>query len=120
MLQYEKVPPTLHDSFLQYRRTYRVFDENGRLMIEALGQAPERLLKQSDGKFAMRSSPQELISFTIMDHQATQLRINQGPDLTLAGQRIGPGARGHFTANTASNRTGQMSGCSKGRYFKAW
>ncbi|MGD0736555.1 MAG: serine hydrolase domain-containing protein [Terracidiphilus sp.] len=91
VLQYEKVPPTLHDSFLQYRRTYRVFDENGRLMIEALGQAPERLLKQSDGKFAMRSSPQELISFTILDHQGTQLRINQGPDLTLAGQRIGPG-----------------------------
>ena len=32
-----------HDSFAQYRRTYRVFDQNGRLMIEALGETPERL-----------------------------------------------------------------------------
>jgi hypothetical protein len=32
-----------HGSFAQYRRTYRVFDQNGRLMIEALGETPERL-----------------------------------------------------------------------------
>src|SRR6202012_3922991 len=38
-----------HDSFAQYRRTYRVFDENGRLMIEALGEKPERLLKTNKG-----------------------------------------------------------------------
>src|ERR1700722_5457815 len=31
-----------HDSFAQYRRTYRVYDENGRLMIEALGEIPQR------------------------------------------------------------------------------
>jgi D-alanyl-D-alanine carboxypeptidase len=91
ILKYEKVPPSLHDSFLQYRRTYRVFDENGQLMIEALGLAPERLLKQSDGNFAVRSSPKDLISFTMQDHGASQLRINQGTDLTLAGQRVGPG-----------------------------
>src|SRR6476469_5198169 len=39
-----------HDSFAQYRRTYRVFDENGRLMIQPLGEGPERLLKQDDGR----------------------------------------------------------------------
>ena len=49
--------------FAQYRRTYRVFDENGRLMIQPLGEGPERLLKQDDGSFAMRSSPAAHISF---------------------------------------------------------
>jgi hypothetical protein len=91
VLKYEKVPATLHDSFLQYRRTYRVFDEDGRLMIEALGQAPERLLKQSDGNFAMRSAPRHLISFNLQDRHAAVLRIDQGSDLILAGQRIGSG-----------------------------
>jgi CubicO group peptidase (beta-lactamase class C family) len=42
-----------HDSFAQYRRTYRVFDEDGRLMIEALGEKPERLLKQKNGSYAI-------------------------------------------------------------------
>ena len=91
VLKYEKVPATLHDSFLQYRRTYRVFDEDGRLMIEALGQAPERLLKQGDGTFAMRSAPHHSISFNLQDRHATVLRIDQGNDLILAGQRIGSG-----------------------------
>ena len=49
-----EVPSNLHDSYAQYRRTFRVFNENGRLMIEALGQAPERLLKQEDGSFVTR------------------------------------------------------------------
>ena len=91
VLKYEKVPPSLHDSFLQYRRTYRVFDEDGRLMIEALGQAPERLLKQSDGNFAMRSSPREVITFNMEGSHASTLFIHQGADRTLAGQRVGPG-----------------------------
>jgi len=51
----------------QYRRTYRVFDENGRLMIEPLGEGPERLLKQADGSFMMRSSPRTHISFVLQD-----------------------------------------------------
>jgi len=55
LLTVDKVPANLHDSYAQYRRTYRVFDENGRLMIEPLGQGAERLLKLSDSTFAMRS-----------------------------------------------------------------
>lgn len=91
VLKYDKVPPSLHDSFLQYRRTYRVFDEDGRLMMEALGQAPERLLKQADGNFVIRSAPRDRISFSLKDRHADVLKIDQGSDLILAGQRIGAG-----------------------------
>jgi CubicO group peptidase (beta-lactamase class C family) len=79
-----------HDSFAQYRRTYRVFDENGRLMIEALGGIPERLLKQKDGSFAIRSWPRAPVTFSLHDRNALTLRLtNSG--LTLAGERVGPG-----------------------------
>ena len=79
-----------HDSFAQYRRTYRVFDENGRLMIEALGGVPERLLKQKDGSFAIRSWTRAPVTFTPHDQNALTLRLtNSG--LTLAGERVGPG-----------------------------
>jgi CubicO group peptidase (beta-lactamase class C family) len=78
-----------HDSFAQYRRTYRVFDENGRLMIEALGETPERLMKQNNGSFAIRSSPQAPVTFVMHDHNALTLHLtNSG--LTLAGERVGP------------------------------
>ncbi|HEY6846607.1 MAG TPA: serine hydrolase domain-containing protein [Terracidiphilus sp.] len=78
-----------HDSFAQYRRTYRVFDENGRLMIEALGETPERLLKQKNGSFAIRSWPQAPVTFVMHDQNALTLHLtNSG--LTLAGERVGP------------------------------
>src|SRR5258708_17454248 len=41
VLKLGQVSANLHDSFAQYRRTYRVFDENGRLMIHPLGVGPE-------------------------------------------------------------------------------
>jgi hypothetical protein len=78
-----------HDSFLQYRRTYRVFDENGRLMIEALGETPERLLKQENGSFAMRSMPQAPVTFVMHDHDSLTLGLANDV-LTLAGERVGP------------------------------
>ena len=78
-----------HDSFAQYRRTYRVFDENGRLMIQALGGVPERLLKQKSGRFAIRSWPQAPVTFDAHDRDALTLRLtNSG--LTLVGDRVGP------------------------------
>ncbi|HEY0800866.1 MAG TPA: serine hydrolase domain-containing protein [Steroidobacteraceae bacterium] len=78
-----------HDSFAQYRRTYRVFDENGRLTIEALGEKPERLLKQNDGSFAILSWPQAPVTFVMHDKDACSLHLtNSG--LTLAGERVGP------------------------------
>src|SRR5947209_5937248 len=38
LLKAGKLPSNLHDSYAQFRRTYRVFNENGRLMIQPLGQ----------------------------------------------------------------------------------
>jgi CubicO group peptidase (beta-lactamase class C family) len=78
-----------HDSFAQYRRTYRVFDENGHLMIEALGETPERLLKQTNGSFAVRSWPQGPVTFVMHDQGAFTLHLST-MELTLAGERVGP------------------------------
>jgi hypothetical protein len=80
----------LHDSFAQYRRTYRVFDENGRLMIQPLGEAPERLLKQDNGTFAVRSSPGSRVSFVVQEGRATAMKM-ESPGFPLAGDRVGDG-----------------------------
>jgi hypothetical protein len=81
----------LHDSYAQYRRTYRVFNENGRLMIEALGQAPERLLKQEDGSFATRSSARNRISFVMRANRAVGMKMTSQGGLPLSGDRVGDG-----------------------------
>jgi len=87
-----KLPPNLHDSYAQYRRTYRVFNENGRLMIQPLGQGAERLLKQEDGNFAMRSSERERISFVMQGDRAVGMTMaSPGGGLPLAGERVGDG-----------------------------
>jgi len=78
-----------HDSFAQYRRTYRVFDENGRLMIEALGEPPVRLLKQNDGSFAVRSWPPGPVTFVMRGEDSPTLRLSTA-ELTLGGERVGP------------------------------
>ena len=90
VLKLAQVGANLHDSFAQYRRTYRVFDENGRLMIQPLGEAPERLLKQDDNSFAMRSAPQTHISFAMQDMHTSILKLNS-PGFPLAGARVGDG-----------------------------
>jgi CubicO group peptidase (beta-lactamase class C family) len=90
VLKLDRLSANLHDSFAQYRRTYRVFDENGRLMMEPLGEAPERLLKQDDGSFAMRSSPQARIMFVMQNDRAASLKMEgEGLGVPLSGERIG-------------------------------
>jgi len=92
VLKLERLTPQLHDSFAQYRRTYRVFDENGRLMIEALGGVPERLFKQEDGSFVMRTSPRGRVSFVIKDGRATAMTMDgSGLGAPLSGVRVGDG-----------------------------
>jgi D-alanyl-D-alanine carboxypeptidase len=88
MVKFDKLPPELHGSFTQYRRTYRVFDENGRLMIEPLGQAAERLLKQADGTFATRSAPGTSVAFVMENGRAARMTMDGG-GRPLAGDRIG-------------------------------
>ena len=90
VLKLNQVGANLHDSFAQYRRTYRVFDENGRLMIQPLGEVPERLLKQDDGSFAMRSSPAAHISFVVQNGHAAMMKLDS-PGFPLAGARVGDG-----------------------------
>jgi CubicO group peptidase (beta-lactamase class C family) len=89
LLGLEEGHPGYHDSFRQYRRTYRVFDENGRLMIEALGDVPERLLKQPDGTFRIRSAPRDPVVL-VEDHQTVVLKLRRFPGLSLSGERTGP------------------------------
>jgi CubicO group peptidase (beta-lactamase class C family) len=92
VMKLEHVSDGLHDSFAQYRRTYRMFDDNGRLMIQALGGPPERLLKQSDGSFAMRSEPDTHVVFTVQNGQATRMKMDPSPfGVPLSGEREGPG-----------------------------
>ncbi len=88
VLKLEQVAGNLHDSFAQYRRTYRVFDENGRLMIQPLGEGPERLLKQPDGKFAFRSAPNSRVSFVMQNDRASGMKMDS-PGFPLAGDRVG-------------------------------
>lgn len=95
VLKLDKVGANLHDSFAQYRRTYRVFDENGRLMIQPLGEGPERLLKQDDGSFAMRSSSASHISFVMQQDHAATMKMDS-PGFPLAGERVGDGDPGTF------------------------
>ena len=90
VLKLDRVSPNLHDSFAQYRRTYRVFDENGRLMIEPLGEPPERLLKQDDGSFAMRSSAATRVVFVVQNRHAVSLKVDSS-GFPLAGERVGEG-----------------------------
>jgi D-alanyl-D-alanine carboxypeptidase len=90
VLKLGQVGANLHDSFAQYRRTYRVFDEDGRLMIQPLGEGPERLLKQDDGSFALRSAPEAHVSFVMQNGHATAMKLDS-PGFPLAGERVGDG-----------------------------
>ncbi|HEV3219089.1 MAG TPA: serine hydrolase domain-containing protein [Candidatus Acidoferrales bacterium] len=90
VLKLDRLSPDLHDSFAQYRRTYRVFDEDGRLMIQPLGEPAERLLKQNDGSFAMRSSPRSHINFAIENNRAVTLKMDPSAlGVPLSGANIG-------------------------------
>jgi CubicO group peptidase (beta-lactamase class C family) len=95
VLKLDRVSANLHDSFAQYRRTYRIFDENGRLMIQPLGEGPERLLKQDDGSFAMRSSPATHVSFAMQNDHAAIMKLDSS-GFPLAGERVGEGDPGTF------------------------
>lgn len=89
VLKLDSISSNLHDSFAQYRRTFRVFDENGRLMVQPLGEGAERLLKQNDGSFSLRSS-RSRISFVIQNDHASVMKMDS-PGFPLAGERVGDG-----------------------------
>jgi CubicO group peptidase (beta-lactamase class C family) len=91
VVKLEHLTDGLHDSFAQYRRTYRVFEEGGRLMIQALGEGPERLWKQPDGAFATRSAPENRITFQMKSGRAVRMKMEPSPfGAPLSGARVGP------------------------------
>jgi D-alanyl-D-alanine carboxypeptidase len=93
-VKYDKLPADLHGSYMQYRRTYKVSDQNGRLMIEPVGQGAERLLKQADGTFAMRSAPRTVVSFEIQNGRASRMTMQSpGAGRVLAGERAVTGEK---------------------------
>jgi D-alanyl-D-alanine carboxypeptidase len=99
----DRVGADLHDSYAQYRRTVRVFNENGRLMIQTLGEGPERLLKQRDGTFARRSAARAAVTLVVEGGTATTLKIGSA-SLPLSGRRVGPGDPGTFHAQMIERR----------------
>jgi CubicO group peptidase (beta-lactamase class C family) len=97
VLKLDRVSADLHDSYAQYRRTFRVFDENGRLMIQTLGEGPEQLFKQNDGSFARRSAPRSKVTILVENGHATTLKV-ESASMPLSGPRIGPGDPATFHA----------------------
>jgi CubicO group peptidase (beta-lactamase class C family) len=92
VLALEHASDGYHDSFVQYRRTFRVFEEGDGLMIQALGDGPERLFKQADGTFATRSAPDGHISFVIKAGRAARMHMDgYWLGAPLVGNRVGPG-----------------------------
>jgi CubicO group peptidase (beta-lactamase class C family) len=90
VLKPDRLSADMHDSYNQYRRTFRVFDENGRLMIQTLGEGPERLFKQKDGSFARRSAPRNRVTIVVENGSAVMLKIDSA-SLPLSGARVGAG-----------------------------
>jgi D-alanyl-D-alanine carboxypeptidase len=78
-------PPPEYPS---YERTYRVYDENGRLMIQPLGEPPERLLKQAEHTFGRTSSPGLWFVFTVEDGQARQIVLREDDRVLQHGARV--------------------------------
>jgi hypothetical protein len=61
-------------------------------MIQPLGESPERLLKQDDGSFAMRSKPRSRISFVAGEGHAASMKMEPSDfGVPLSGERIGAG-----------------------------
>jgi CubicO group peptidase (beta-lactamase class C family) len=97
VLKPDRISADLHDSYAQYRRTVRVFDENGHLMIQTLGEGPEQLFKQKDGTFARRSDPRSAVTITVDNGRATALKIDSA-SLPLSGPSVGAGDPATFHA----------------------
>jgi hypothetical protein len=61
-------------------------------MIQALGEGPERLLKQEDGSFAMRSKPRSRVIFAAQESNAASMKIDPSDfGVALSGERVGAG-----------------------------
>lgn len=69
----------------QYVRTYKIYEKAGELMIQAIGDVPERLLKQGENEFARASHPNWPINFTSANGEIIGIKIKEGD-----GTGVGP------------------------------
>jgi hypothetical protein len=61
-------------------------------MIQALGEGPERLLKQQEGSFTTRSKPRSRVSFVVQGPIATSMKMDPSDfGVPLSGERVGAG-----------------------------
>jgi D-alanyl-D-alanine carboxypeptidase len=78
-------PPLTHHA---YERTYRVYNESGRLMIQPVGSHPELLLKQGEHTFAPRSVPRDRFVFTVEDGHASEIVLHRNDRMFEQGARV--------------------------------
>ena len=80
----------LHDSFAQYRRTYRDFDENGRLMIQPLGEARNACSSRMTAALPCARRLRRMFHLRMKDMHTSLMKIDS-PGFPLAGERVGDG-----------------------------
>jgi CubicO group peptidase (beta-lactamase class C family) len=88
--------PRYSSSYGLFRQTIRVFEDNGRLMLQAWGEAPWRLLKQSGDTFASAAYPAEPVVFSEQDGVAILTLTSHVIGQKTTGPRVGPAAAGDF------------------------
>ena len=71
-----------------FQRTYRVFEQNGRLMIQALGEEPEPLLHEGADTFRIASWPSARIVFTLREGRAVSMTLRESGERGLSGPRV--------------------------------
>ena len=84
--------PNPQATYHRFQRTYRVFEENGRFSIQALGDAPQVLLPQGDHVFKTAASPEVQWVFTVDGDRAMALTMRVGTIDSQTGPRVDDGA----------------------------
>lgn len=72
----------------QSQRTVRVFDDNGRLSVQPLGERPEALIPTGTHAFTIASQPALTYVFTVDGDRATALTVRVGGNTQTAGPRV--------------------------------
>jgi len=98
VLKLGQVGANLHDSFAQFRRTYRVFDESGRLMIQPLGEGPERLLKQDEWQLCHEIIAGGAYFIRVQNGHAATMKLDYRA-FRWSASEWGMAIRGHFTGS---------------------
>jgi hypothetical protein len=81
--------PTFQSARLtQSQRTFRVFDDHGRLSLQPLGEWPEPLIPAGTHAFTIASQPALTYTFTVAGDRATALTVRVDGNGQSAGPRV--------------------------------